>query len=102
MSKKESYRKKIVAEVASGEVRLAELKAKSHNTTIGLPAKDTERIEAIKQRIDEGKTSLRELSRAQENTRGRPSDKLDKKGRAAWGKLQDSLQDDISTFEGAH
>lgn len=102
MSKKESYRKTLVAGVESEEVRLAGLKAKTQNATTGVPVKDAERIEALEQRIDEGKASLRALSRAQENTGGRPNSRPnDKKGRA-WGKLQDSLQDDISMFEGEH
>ncbi|WP_136810087.1 hypothetical protein [Desulfosediminicola flagellatus] len=100
MSEKEAYRKRLVADIKLDEARLAQLEAKINSNTTGIRARDTDRIKAVEQRIDEGKTSLRELSRHQENTRGRPGHRLNKKGRAAWGKLQDSLQDDISTHEG--
>ncbi len=98
MDKKESYRKDIVAKVEAEAAKLVELKAKMCNTATGVRTKDTDRIEFLEQKISEGKSSLRELNRAQANTRGRTNDKM---GRS-WRKLQDSLQDDISTFEGEH
>lgn len=98
MRDKALLQEKLTNDLELAQVKLAELKAKTKSTAIGVQAANDVRIEVLEQRIEEAKQRLLELNRIT----GSVPEQIAEGVEGAWSALQDSLQDVVSTFDGEH
>lgn len=98
MHAKETFKKKIEAEIRGVQVKLLELQTKAKNEKSPLRTKYVKHLNIIEQQVEDATLKLRDLDMVEDHFWEQLRDGVEN----AWITLQDSLKDAISTFERKH
>lgn len=95
MMSKEEVKKKIEAELAVAQEKLAELKKLAKDASADARGKYAKQADALEEKIDAAKAKLGELGEASEEA----WEKIKGSVESAWGSLSDSVRDAVSKLK---